>query len=165
MADIEEIYSGNLTANSQNNSAFFSGAEFLFIKSSDHPDWSVSGDFTEIDFDLLVTVQPNIKRRIPLGVYASTREVIAIPEEYTRSGLLLEVVMQASFTANIQLFAVSTTQLVTLPEIDEQVKVIKALLDIILLSLGVSNLPTLPGAPDLPELPAGDWFSNLPEGP
>lgn len=165
MADIEEIYSGNLTANAQNNSAFFSGAEFLFIKSSDHPDWSVSGDFTEIDFDLLITVQPNIKRRIPLGVYASTREVIAIPKEFTRSELLMEVVMQASFTANIQLFAVRTFEPVTLPEIDEQIKVLKALIDIILLNLGVSTLPQLPGAPDLPALPAGDWFPNLPGGP
>lgn len=164
MAQIEEIFSGSLTANAQNNSAFFSGAEFLFLKSSDHGDWSVTGDFTEIDFDLLVTVQPNVKRRIPLGVYASTREVIAIPEEFSRSGLLMEVVMQASFAANLQVFAVRTSEPVTLPELEEQIRVIKALIDIVLLFLGVPNLPSLPGAPDLPQLPAGQWFNSLPGG-
>lgn len=164
MAKIEEVYSGNLTANAQNVSTFFSGADFLFLKSSDHADWSISGDFTEIDFDLLITVQAGIKRRVPLESLANTREILRVPDEYSRSGLLLEVVMQASFSAQLSVFAVSAETEQDIDDVVEQVKIIKALVDILLLFLGVPSLPQLPGAPPLPALPGGNWFPSLPGG-
>lgn len=161
MPKVEEIYSGTLTANVQNVSTFFSGADFIYLKSSDHGDWSVSGDFTEIDFDLLVTVEPGIKRRVPLESFASTREILRVPDEYSRSGWLMEVVLQASFSAQLSVFAVSAETESDIDEIVEQVKIIKALVDIVLLFLGVPSLPSLPGAPDLPALPAGNYFPAI----
>lgn len=162
MARIEQVFNGTLAPNSQNFSTFFAEADFLFLKSSDHADWSVSGDFTEIDFDLLITVEPGVKRRIPLEAYASTREILRVPDEFSRSGLLLEVVMQASFSAQLSVYAVSAETETDIDDIVETVKVIKALIDIVLLFLGVPNLPQLPGAPPLPALPAGQWFPALP---
>jgi hypothetical protein len=161
MAKIDEIYNDTLTANAQNVSAFFSGADFIYLKSSDHGDWSISGDFTEVDFDLLVTLEPGIKRRVPLESFASTRELLRVPDEYSRSGLLMEVVIQASFSAQLSVFAVSAKTESDIDEIVEQVKIIKALVDIVMLFLGVPSLPALPGAPDLPALPAGNFFPAI----
>jgi hypothetical protein len=96
-----------------------------------------------------------------LESFASTRELLRVPDEYSRSGFLMEVVMQASFSAQLSVFAVSAETETDIDEIVEQVKIIKALVDIVMLFLGVPSLPALPGAPDLPALPAGNFFPAI----
>jgi hypothetical protein len=103
-----EIWNGPLTANSLNYSSYFSDADFIYLKPVQGDDWSISGEFIEIDCDLLVTVAPGVKRRIPLGAgFVSTREVLIIPKEIADSGLLLELVLQASFVVDVVAVACS----------------------------------------------------------
>jgi hypothetical protein len=103
-----EIWNGPLTANSLNYSSYFSDADFIYLKPSQGDDWSISGEFIEIDCDLLVTVAPDVKRRIPLGAgFVSTREVLLIPKEVADSGLLMELALQASFVVDIIVVACS----------------------------------------------------------
>lgn len=101
MAVVETvIWSGPLVANSLNYSDYFSEADYLYLQPSQGPDWSVSGDFVEIDCSLLVTVAPSVKRQIPV-TQISTRDLIYIPRELADSGLLFELILQASFSVDI----------------------------------------------------------------
>lgn len=164
MAENKElIFDGELTPNALNFSSFFSGASFIYLKSSDAPDWSQTGDFTEIDVDLLVTVEPNVKRRVPLELnYASTRELIRIPSEFSDPKCLVELVFQASFAANLEVWAVS----VPVPENDvdlvEEFERLRALVNLVLFLVGGPSLPSLPGIPSPDALPNVDWFPALP---
>ena len=100
------VWDGTLTENALNFSSFFQYAEFIFVKWASRPDWSAEGDAIEIDGDLLITLEPGVKRRISLFTYLESSSVVAIPEEYSRSGFLMELVLQASFAANIQVYIV-----------------------------------------------------------
>lgn len=102
----EPVWDGQLAENALNYSVFFQYAEFIFVKWPSKPDWSVEGDAIEIDGDLLVTLEPGVKRRIDLFDYLETSSTIAIPYEYSRSGFLMELVMQSSFSVNLQIFIV-----------------------------------------------------------
>ena len=131
------IFDGSLTENSINYSDFFERADFLYITSSSVGDWSQTGEFVEIDFDLLLTLEDGIKRRIPLPErYLSTREVARIPVEYTRTGCLLEVALQASYSVDVKVWAVIEAEKFDYPA---RLDKIEQLLEAILAGVGVQN--------------------------
>lgn len=101
------IFDGSLAEDSVNFSDFFEQADYLYATSDSVGDWSVTGEFVEVDFDLLMTLEGGVKRRVPLPeAFLSTRELFRIPKEYVRSGCLFEVALQASFSVDLKLWAV-----------------------------------------------------------
>lgn len=112
MPIVTQIFAGELVANSDNYTAQFIGADYLFMKApgptGDRPDWSVDGSFTEVDCALLVEVAPGFKRQVPLERgYISNREPLIIPSEVSGPGLPMELVLSASFVDTVEVFAVS----------------------------------------------------------
>ena len=142
-----QIWEGTLAENALNYSAFFSSADFIYCTYPDRPDWSQSGDFVAIDGDLLITVAPGVKRRIDLFSFLSSREVVRIPEEFSRSNFLMEVVLQASFPVNVSLFAVSPVV-----PLDDRIEQIYEAINTIIPLLNDLVLPT------------GELFTSLPPG-
>jgi len=99
-----QIYNATLTENSQNYSDFFTGAKLLWLE-LDGGEWSQNGEFVEVDGDLLITVADGVKRRVDLFDYVSSREIVTIPQEIAESGLLCELVLQASFSVSLRVVA------------------------------------------------------------
>lgn len=99
-----QIYNATLTENSQNYSDFFTGAKLLWLE-FEGGEWSQDGEFVEVDGDLLITVADGVKRRVDLFDYVSSREIVTIPQEIAESGLLCELVLQASFAVSLCAFA------------------------------------------------------------
>jgi hypothetical protein len=105
---VQQILAGPLTANSNNLSLWFSGASYLFFVAPDRPDWSVDGNFTEIDAALLVEVPNGLVRQVPVPLgMVSTREPIIIPVELARSGARMRLLLQASASVVLEGYAVS----------------------------------------------------------
>lgn len=152
MYQAEVIFEGSLIENALNYSSFFRNAEFIFIEWTEKPDWSQSGDFVEIDGDLLITVAPGVKRQVKLFTYLSTRDAIAIPAEYSQSGFLMELVLQSSFSVALKIYVVTPETPVNLPELAETVSAILNLLNgnvLPTLDLLSQEILELPGGSDL----------------
>lgn len=131
------IFDGALTEDTVNLSDFFERADYLYATSESVGDWSQTGEFVEVDFDLLITLEDGVKRRVPVNErYLSTREVVRIPQEYSRSGCLLEVALQASFSVDLKLWAVIESEKFDYPvRFDD----LEQLLESILLAVGTQN--------------------------
>lgn len=111
MADVS-IWSGTLEAHKLNYSQSFSNTAYLYCIAPDRPDWSVTGDFIEVDCALLVTVAPGIQRQVsvPQG-YISTREPLLIPEQLACSNL--QLVLDAGIPVLLEVWAVPRPDVVS----------------------------------------------------
>jgi hypothetical protein len=109
---VAQIFDGPLTPNSNNLSEWFQGANYLFFAAPDRPDWSVDGNFTEVDAALLIEVPGDLLRQVPLPLgMVSTREPIVIPSELARSGARMRLLLQVSESVILEGYAVSEASL------------------------------------------------------
>jgi hypothetical protein len=100
------IFDGPLVPWQNNFTDFFTGASYLYCMAPDRPDWSVTGDFVEVDCALLVEVAPTVLRQVPIGPgFVSTREPLILPEGLI--GSPMQLVMSAGASVVLQIFAVS----------------------------------------------------------
>lgn len=103
---VTSILAGRLPANTPSFSAPFIGGDYLFCVAPERPDWSVTGDFIEIDCALLAEVLPGIDRQVlmPPG-FISTREPLFLPPQFVETPLRL--MLSVSFPVEIEIFVVS----------------------------------------------------------
>lgn len=100
------IFAGPLVPWQQNFTEKFSGAAYLYCIAPDRPDWSLTGDFIEVDCALLVEPTPGILRQVPIEAgFISTREPLLIP--VALMGSTLQLVMSAGQSVVLEIFAVS----------------------------------------------------------